>query len=452
MSNLHVSSSPFNRLLRAATGLFVLLAALNLQAADTGRVAGSVVSKSTGNALQGALITIPELNLSTKTDNTGRYILHEVPVGEVEVTVSYADFSEKTQRVVVTAGTTATADFEMASSIVVMEAFTVQAEREGQALAETEQKNAKNIKNVVAIDAWGNLPNVSIGELAMRMPGVSVPSANGLDDDNVVMNVSIRGMDPNLTRLNIDGLPVSSVSGTGRTASLHSFTGAMYEQVEVTDGAMPDFSPDSIGGQLNLVTRSPLSMKEKRRVNYSAGLRWAPSFFYRTPERAQRNLHPSFNLSYREVFDVFGGHRNFGLAVNAYYSELVNYFDYQQFGYATTTGDVVPNISSYSATTGLNSRHYYSTSIRADYRQSDVSKYSFTFILNRGAEPAYDQTVVTATPSSIIAGYTDAKTSSTAGSYAVSTAHWSFYSINPTVTFRGDHKSGCSDSHRKHPL
>jgi TonB-dependent receptor len=426
---------------RFAAGFLVLLSlAASAAAAETGTVVGTVSSASTHNGLQGAIVTAPGLNRSAQTDSTGRFVLGDLPAGSVELVITYTGFTDFHQSVAVAAGDTARFDAEMKSAeAVTLAPYTVSAVREGQSLAITEQRNAPNVKDVMAIDAWGNLPNMSIGELAMRMPGISVPSANGLDDDNVVMNVSIRGMDPNLTRLNIDGLPVTSVSGTGRTASLHSFTGALYEQVEVHDGATPDMSPNSIGGQLNLITRSPLNMKENRRINYSVGLRWAPPFWYRTTERAERDLHPSFSATYREVYDIFGGHRNLGISLNAYYSELVNMIDYRQFNYAnwgTTTPGAVNNFSS---TTGLDSRHYESISLRADYRFSEASKYSLNFIFNRGAEPSYDQTVLTAS-GTVTAGYTPNATTLSSGTFALANAHWSFYSQNPTLTFRGEHK------------
>ena len=34
----------------------------------------------------------------------------------------------------------------------------------------TEQRNAANIKYVTALDEWGNLPTLSVAELAMRLP------------------------------------------------------------------------------------------------------------------------------------------------------------------------------------------------------------------------------------------------------------------------------------------
>lgn len=57
---------------------------------------------------------------------------------------------------------------KVTSSIYQLTEFVVSGEREGNALAITAQRNAANVKNVVALDAFGNLPNMSAGELAIR--------------------------------------------------------------------------------------------------------------------------------------------------------------------------------------------------------------------------------------------------------------------------------------------
>ena len=50
----------------------------------------------------------------------------------------------------------------------------------------------------------------------------------------------------------------------------------MYEQVELIKGHTPDKGADSLGGTINLKSRSPLSMKERRRTTYNVSARWAP--------------------------------------------------------------------------------------------------------------------------------------------------------------------------------
>lgn len=421
--------------------------------ASTGTIAGSVTSRGTQNALQGAVVTVPAINRTELTDNAGSFLLAHVPAGTVELAILYTGFNDERRTVLVRASETSRLEVLLAPTpAITMEAFTVAAEREGHALATTEQRNAENVKTVTAIDAWGNLPNMSVGELAMRLPGMTFQ----YDDDNVIMNVSIRGMSTDFTRLNIDGLSSTSVAGNGRTASLHSFSGALYEQVEVVSGVLPDSAADSIGGTLNLKTRSTFSMGEKRRVNYSVGARWAPPFFYRTPERARRSLHPMLSFSYSERFSVAGGRNNLGVAVSAGYSENANMFNSRIFDYQLSVNSPA-YLRDFQTSSGLNNRHLTAVNVKADYKFSDASKYSLSFIFNRGTEPSFDRNIIQASTAStnpvvgttgnaqVLAGYTDVRTEIrpvTGSNFDISQAHWSFYSHNPTVTFSGDHRLG----------
>ena len=71
---------------------------------------------------------------------------------------------------------------------------------------------------------------------------------------------------------------MSSFSAQGRTTRMTAFTGAMFESLELTKGQTPDRPVDSLGGSVNFKTRSPLSMREKRRLSYNFQYRTAPSF------------------------------------------------------------------------------------------------------------------------------------------------------------------------------
>jgi TonB-dependent receptor len=459
--HLKLHSSPW--LGRLAATVIILLT-FNVHAARaaeksaaTGTIVGAVSSTGTRNALQGAMVSIPALNRQELTDNSGAFILSGLPAGPVELVISYIGFNDERRTATVQPGENVRVDPELRPTpAITMEAFTVSTEREGHALAVTEQRNAENIKTIAAIDSWGNMPNMSVGELAMRLPGMTFQ----LDDDNVVMNVSIRGMSTDFTRLNIDGLSSTSVSGNGRTASLQSFSGAVYEQVEVVSGVLPDSAADSIGGTLNLKTRSTFSMRERRRITYSVGGRWAPPFFYRTPERAKRDLHPAFNFSYAERFSVLGGRNNLGVSLQLFYSENVNMFNSRIFDYQSiaTSPAYVRDFQTFS---GLNSRHQATVTLKTDYKYSDASKFSFSLIFNRSTEPSFDRNVIQSSGNATIAviganglptgnnavlpGFTESRTEirPVAGSnFDISQAHWSFYSYNPTVTFSGDHRWG----------
>ena len=336
MNYLSASRSPalFGRLLRAATCLFAgfALFAGSLHAQASGSVAGSVTSTATRNALQGATVTIPSLNRTVLTDEAGRFLITNVPPGPVELVVSYTGFSDSRQQVNVGANSASQVDIQMKSSdVVTMEKFTVESVREGQALAITEQRNAPNVKNVTAFDEWGVLPTQNVGELVSRLPGITFTT----DEDNLINNVSIGGMPSNYTRLNIDGMSSTGVGGDGRTATLHSFSASQYEAVEIIAGQTPDKRADSLGGQLNLKTASPLNMSDKRRTTYTVSGR-----YFHNPRNfalSERPFKPDFSVAHQEVFDVLGGRRNLGVLVSASYQEVANPHDWDILLYEATT-------------------------------------------------------------------------------------------------------------------
>jgi TonB-dependent receptor len=394
-----MNQNPLGRMVGSLLGLprFVaslfLITALGLPAlfaAETGGLAGTVVSTATRNALQGASISIPALGRTEFSDASGSFLIQGLPSGSVNLVVSYAGFEELKLTATVRAGQVARVAADMKpTQTVVMEAFTVATQKEGQALAITEQRNALNVKNVTAFDEWGILPTQNIGELVSRMPGITFTT----DEDNLINNVSIGGLPASYTRLNIDGMSSTGVGGDGRTATLHSFSGSMYEAVEIIAGQTPDKRADSLGGQLNLKTRSPLAMSEQRRVTYNLSGRYFPSWSKRNYAVSERPLRPDFSASYTEVFSVLGGTRNLGLAVTASYQEVLNPHDWDILLYESTTNPVA-QLRDYTRQSGLNDRFLSAVSARADYKWSESTRISFRYLYNAGSEPFFTYTAV----------------------------------------------------------
>ena len=70
----------------------------------------------------------------------------------------------------------------------------------------------------------------------------------------------------------------------------------MFEALEVTKGHTPDKEAGSLGGTVNLKSRSTLSMKEKRRITYNFSARIAPPGTQQIPLREQHRAHPLMNV------------------------------------------------------------------------------------------------------------------------------------------------------------
>ncbi|MES2692888.1 MAG: TonB-dependent receptor, partial [Verrucomicrobiota bacterium] len=420
------------------------------RAADAGgTLSGSVSNTGTGNLLEGARVEIASLGLSTLTDSTGRYVLSGVPAGTHEVTSTYTGLDPMASTVTITAGQRATRDFNLTAGVYRLSEFRVTGEREGNAAAITSQRNADNVKNVVALDSYGNLPNMSAGELAIRLPGV----AGNLDDEGNVTGVTIRGAAPGLNRVNVDGNLMSNVGGMGRNFQMHSLTGAMFEQLELVKGHTPDQSADSLGGSVNLKTRSPLSIRERRRIGYSVGARWAAPFFEQGPLREQHRIHPQVNVAYQEVFDVFGGNRNLGIALNTFYSENVNAPATYQYDYQNTENSPA-YLWDYRTANYYNSRKQSSVNLKAEYRLSEVTKLTFNGIYN-DADEAFDRrlntraftggsgTTPNATTSGVVPGFTETLTTVrpvAASIFETTSTLNSFFNRTRLVNMGAEHK------------
>lgn len=350
--------------------------------ASTAVLTGIVSNQATRNSLEGATVRVSALGLKTLTDGTGRYVFTGLPPGTHEVEVSYFGLDSARQSVEVKEGQRTPADFALTAQVYQLEAYKVTGEREGNALAVTAQRNAANVKNVVAMDSFGNLPNMSAGEVAARLPGV----ASQFDDAGNIAGVYIRGTPPGLNRLSVDGNLISNVGGFGRNFQMHSMTGALFEQLEVIKGQTPDLSADSVGGSINLKKRSPLSIAEKRRVLYNLGLRWAPSFFdHNRMRRDYETFKPIFNVAYTEVFDVFGGRRNLGAALTGFYSENVNSPETLRYNYQNTTASPA-YLWDYRTVTNANNRKQMSFDLKAEYRVSDNTKVFISALYNDANE------------------------------------------------------------------
>ena len=354
---------------------------------------------------------MPQLGLSALTDSTGRFVLPAVPPGTHEVVASYIGLDSVSSRVTIAAGQRARRNFELTTGIYRLQEFRVTGEREGAAAAITAQRNADNLKNIAALDSFGNLPNRSPGEVAIRLPGV----AGNLDAEGNVTSLVIRGMGPNLNAVTMDNTIMASEGGMGRSFPMSILTGALFDQVELIKGQTPDKGAASMGGTLNLKTRSALSMADKRRLTYSFAGRLAPSFTEQIPLREAHRLHPLFNAGYHEIFSVLGGERNLGVVVNTFYSENVAGMFRTTRDFENTTNQPA-YVWDYRTQDIFNNRKQASANVKLEYRLSPATKFTVSALAGNNDEPferryetrAYAaQTVGTTGTAGILPGYTN---------------------------------------------
>jgi len=215
-----------------------------------GTVTGHVTDASQG-VLQGARIELQPGGLSAQSDANGEFSVKDVDPGRYTVTVSHEGFGLYTADVTVTSNSSATVDAFLQVGTH-NEVVTVTGDRQGgEVEALTIERTADNIVQVLPADGITSLPNTNIADAVGRMPSVSLER-----DEGEGKYIQIRGTEPRLSNVTIDGIHVPSPEGV-RNVKLDVIPADLVSSVEINKTLSANQDADAIGGSVNLVTRSP---------------------------------------------------------------------------------------------------------------------------------------------------------------------------------------------------
>ncbi len=234
--------------------MFSLFCAYGATAQERGSVHGRVADAN-NRLLPGATVHVEPGAFAVVTDREGFYAVPSLPPATYRVEVSYIGFVAETREVAVAAGSAARADFKLVQDIRVAENVVVSASRErGEVEALNERKASENIVNVLPAEVITSLPNANLADAIGRLPSVALER-----DEGEGKYVEVRGLEPRLTSVTINGVHVPTVSGSnegfGRQIKLDAFPSDLVGAVELYKTTSPDQDGDAIGGSLNLATR-----------------------------------------------------------------------------------------------------------------------------------------------------------------------------------------------------
>ena len=261
---------PLARLLRtlAAVAVGIFLGTPALAAQGTGTVTGVVVNAENGLTLAGVALEVPGTALRAVSRADGRFTILRVPAGGQSVQARYIGFAPQSVPVTVTSGGVARVRLELRPQAVEIEGIEVVGLQVGQAAALNQQLNAINVTNVVAADQIGRFPDANIGDALKRIPGISVQV-----DQGEARFGAIRGTEPRLNSVTINGERVPSAEAEVRSVQLDLIPADMVAAVEVNKVLTPDMDADAIGASVNIVTRSaPATRRASFTLGGGAGL------------------------------------------------------------------------------------------------------------------------------------------------------------------------------------
>ena len=199
--------------------------------------------------LVGAKVELQPLGQTAVTDAQGQFTIPDVAPGEYTITISYVGFAPFTKKVTVASGGTANVDAELQIDTVTQQVI-VRGEREhGEIEALNREATADNIVQVLPAEVIVSLPNTNIADALGRMPSVSLER-----DEGEGKYVQIRGTEPRLSNVTIDGVHVPSPEAV-RNVKLDAIPADLIDSVEINKTLSANQEGDAIGGSVNLVTK-----------------------------------------------------------------------------------------------------------------------------------------------------------------------------------------------------
>lgn len=296
--------------------LFACVATTPAQPASTGpgELAGQVSNAVTRASLQGASVELVGTGRTTLTDASGQFSFRNLPAGSYTVAVAYAGLDRVSETVAITSGGRASLNVALTSAVYQLDAFTVTADREGQAASITRQRTAGNIINVVSLDAYGDVADGNLGNFLEKLPGVAIHY-----NDGDPVGVMFRGAPPSMSMITLDGtqLPAAASGNTGsmgdRAPVIDRTPAEFIKEVEVTKASTPDMDATGLGGAAKLITKSAFDFKQTQVLSFQGSYNlntyrrsnpWTPSaaLTYMRKFGPENRLAVTLSGSYTKVF------------------------------------------------------------------------------------------------------------------------------------------------------
>ncbi|MBI5690714.1 MAG: TonB-dependent receptor [Verrucomicrobia bacterium] len=360
----------------------ILCAVSRAGAADaaTGAISGRVLNVATGQYLGNARVAVRGTDLVAFTDQTGAFRLPRVPGGTVTLDVFYTGLDPQQVPVQVPPGGTVERNIDLTSiarygETHQLDAFTVAAAREtdSEAIAINEQRFAPNIKNVIPADALGDLMDGNVGEFLKFLPGLVAEYDS--EGGGSVSSISVRGFPTAMAVVSSDGAQLANTgnaTGSSRVFQFGQVSINNVSRLEVTKIPTPSTPAGSMGGSVNMVTKSAFERKDAR-LSYSVSLsaNHEDLAFGKQPHASDERIWkilPSFAFDYTLPVT-----RNFGLvATGSSTNRFTNQHRVRKIfnagGTSTGASFARPFLQTLHLTTGPRVNNRHSAGLRADWR------------------------------------------------------------------------------------
>lgn len=141
------------------------------------------------------------------------------------------------------------------------------------------KRDSDSMLEVVTADEIGKLPDKNVADAVQRLPGVNIESGSGGEGGfSENDRVSIRGTNPSLTQTTVNGHSIATgdwyigdqTNTVGRSVSFTLLPAEIVGSVVVQKSSQADYIEGGTVGNVEIVTRKPLTLKKDLTVELTA--------------------------------------------------------------------------------------------------------------------------------------------------------------------------------------
>lgn len=246
----------------------VIAALCLLPAAAVVQAASSIegqVSNANGKPLAGVLIKVKGTSQTVFSDDTGRYVLRQVPESNFTLVYEYLGLPVVERQINANIDDSTTLNVRLGGlSDDGIEILEVTGQREAQNKALNLYRASDAVANFIAADDIGQFVDQNVAESLQRLPGLSIAR-----DQGEGRFVSVRGISAGLSNVTINGMRIGTPEDGSRAVPLDVIPSGSVEGISVVKAPTPDMPGDAIGGSVDVQSASPFD-REGRNIRYRA--------------------------------------------------------------------------------------------------------------------------------------------------------------------------------------
>lgn len=269
------------------TLLFVVMGA-TVFAQGTGKIAGTVSDKKTGETLIGVSVKVAGTMKAVGTDVDGKYVLGGLADGKYIIEVSYVSYAtKKITDVEVKSGTVTSLNVvmeEATSQTLKQVVITGSFKQESVNSLYAQQKNSALISDGISSDQIRKSPDRNTSDVLKRISGATV------QDNKFVV---VRGLSDRYNTALLDGATLPSTEPNRKAFSFDIVPSNLVDNLIVSKTATPDLPADFAGGSVQITTKD---VPDQNFISFGIGTGYNTESTFNTFKSGTRNASDYFGF------------------------------------------------------------------------------------------------------------------------------------------------------------